>query len=124
MRSMIEPALEKSTPKDRDGLSVDAYFVRQIGEMRRSIAEEGKYFAQLGLDDAFAAWGVGDILEKRPGFTDQRGWGFSIDDMERLGLAHTRYLGDGANEANSRFQKYLVLLSADECVSLLRRSSA
>ena len=82
MRSMIEPALEKSTPKDRDGLSVDAYFVRQIGEMRRSIAEEGKY------------------------------------------LAHTSYLGDGANEANSRFQKYLVLLSADECVSLLRRSSA
>jgi len=32
MRSMIEPALEKSTPKDRDGLSVDAYFARQTSQ--------------------------------------------------------------------------------------------
>jgi hypothetical protein len=120
MRPMMEPWLEKSTLEDRDGLSVDAYFARQIGGMRQSIAEEGKYFAQLGLDDAFAACGVGDVLEKRPGFRDQWGWGFTLADMERLGLAHTSYLGDGAYEANSRFRKYLVPLTAEECVSLLR----
>jgi hypothetical protein len=40
--------------------------------------------------------------------------------MEKLGLAHTSYLGDGAYEANGRFQKFLVLLTAEECVSLLR----
>jgi len=117
---MMEPWLEKSTLEDRDGLSADAYFARQIGGMRQSIAEEGKYFAQLGLDDAFAACGVGDVLEKRPGFQDQWGWGFTLADMERMGLVHTSYLGDGAYEANSRFRKYLVPLTAEECVSLLR----
>ena len=120
MRPMMEPSLAKSTLEEREGLSVDAFFARQIGGMRQSIAEEGKYFAQLGLDDAFAACGVGDVLEKRPGFKDQWGWGFSIADMERMGLAHTSYLGDGAYEANSRFQKFLVRLTAEECVSLLR----
>jgi hypothetical protein len=120
VRPMMEPWLAKSTLEERDGLSVDAFFARQIDEMRQSIAAEGKYFAQLGLDDAFAACGVGDVLEKRPDFTDQWGWGFSIADMERLGLAHTRYLGDGGYEANRRFQKYLVPLTAEECVSLLR----
>jgi hypothetical protein len=120
MRPQFEPSLVKSTPEERDGLSVDAFFASQIDGMRQSIAEEGKYFAQLGLDDAFAACGVGDVLEKRPGFRDQWGWGFSIADMERLGLAHTSYLGDGAYEANRRFQTYLNPLTAEECVSLLR----
>ena len=120
MRPMMEPSLEKSTRKERDGLSVDAYFAHQIDGMRQSIAEEGEYFAQLRLDDTFAACGVGDVLERRPGFKDQRGWGFSIADMERLGLAHTSYLGDGAYEANRRFRTYLVPLTAEECVSLLR----
>jgi hypothetical protein len=120
VRPMMQPWLEKSTLADREGLDADAYFTRQIGAMRQSIGEEGKYFAKLGLDDAFAACGVGDVLEKRPGFKDQWGWGFSIADMEKLGLAHTSYLGDGAYEANSRFQKFLVPLTAEECRSLLR----
>jgi hypothetical protein len=119
MRPKLEPSLAKSTLEERDGLGVDAYFARQIGGMRRSIADEGKYFAQLGLDDAFAACGVGEVLEKRPDFRDQWGWGFTLADMERLGLAHTSYLGDGAYESNSRFRKYLVQLTADECLSLL-----
>jgi hypothetical protein len=120
MRPQFEPSLAKSTLEERDGLSIDAFFARQIDGMRQSIADEGKYFAQLGLDDAFAACGVGDVLEKRPGFEDQWGWGFSIADMERLGLAHTSYLGEGAYEANRRFQRFLVRLTAEECVSLLR----
>jgi hypothetical protein len=107
------------TLEERDGLGVDAYFARQIGGMRQSIADEGKYFAQLGLDDAFAACGVGEVLEKRPDFRDQWGWGFTLADMERLGLAHTSYLGNGAYESNSGFRKYLVQLTADECLSLL-----
>lgn len=121
MRPMFQPLLEKSTLKEREGLTRDAYFAKQIGGMRESVAAEGRYYAQLGLADTFAACGVGDVLEKRPGFKDQRGWGFSIADMERLGLAHTSYLGDGAYEASWRFKTYLVALTADECVSLLRQ---
>jgi hypothetical protein len=120
IRPMMEPWLANSTPEERDGLDVDAFLARQVDGMRQSIAAEGRYYAQLGLDDAFAACGTGDVLEKRPGFKDQLGWGFSIADMARLGLASTRYLGDGAYESNARFQKYLVLLTADECKALLR----
>jgi hypothetical protein len=120
MRPQFEPSLAKSTLEERDGLSADAFFARQIGGMRQSIAEEGKYFTQIGLDDAFAACGVGDVLEQRPDFMDQWGWGFTLADMEKLGLAHTSYLGDGPYEANRRFQSFLVLLTAEECRSLLR----
>jgi hypothetical protein len=88
--------------------------------VRQSIVAEGKDFARLGSEDAFAACGVGDVLDQRPGFKNQLGWGFSIDDKERLGLARTRYLGDGGYQANSRFQKYLALLTAEKGVSLLR----
>lgn len=120
MRPMLQPLLEKSTLQEREGLSRDAYYARQIGAMRESVAAEGQYYAQLGLADTFAACGVGDVLEKRPGFKDQRGWGFSIADMERLGLTHTSYLGDGPYEASWRFKTYLVALTADECASMLR----
>ncbi len=123
MRPMFQSWLDKSTPAEREGLSRDAYFAKQIGAMRESVAAEGRYYAQLGLADTFAACGVGDDLEKRPGFKDQRGWGFSIADMERLGLAHTSYLGDGPYEASWRFKTYLVALTADECASLLRVES-
>jgi hypothetical protein len=59
-------------------------------------------------------------LEQRPDFRDQWGWGFTLADMEKLGLAHTSYLGDGPYEANRRFQSFLVRLTAEECGSLLR----
>ena len=47
-------------------------------------------------NDAFAVCAVGDVLEKRPGYAGQIGWGFSLADMARLGLANTVYLGEGA----------------------------
>jgi hypothetical protein len=64
---------------------------------------------------------VGDILEKRPGYAKQIGWGFSLADMARLGMTNTVYLGDGAYEKDSfRFQQYLWLISADECLALMK----
>lgn len=120
MRPMLEPWLANSTLEERDGLDVDAFVARQVDGMRQSIAAEGRYYALLGLDDAFATCGTGDVLEKRADFRDQIGWGFSIADMERFGLARISYLGEGAYEANTRFRKYLLRLSAEECVALLR----
>jgi hypothetical protein len=71
--------------------------------------------------DASAVCAVGDVLEKRPGYAGQMGWGFSLADMARLGLTHTVYLGEGRYERDSsRFRQNLVLLGADECLALLK----
>jgi hypothetical protein len=96
-----------------------------VQEFLRTVAvtgrDEADFYSQLGLDDAFAVCGVGDVLEKRPGFAGQLGWGFSLQDMARLGLVNTVYLGDGRYEQDSaRFRQYLVPITADECLALLK----
>jgi hypothetical protein len=103
------------TPEQR------ATFMREFLELiKTSQPDEAKFYAQLGLNDAFAVCAVGDVLEKRPGGAGRIGWGFSIADMARFGMTNTVYLGDGAYEqASSRFRQYLWLISADECLALL-----
>jgi hypothetical protein len=96
-----------------------------VQEALRSIAvtrkDEAEFYASLGLDDAFAVCGVGDVLEKRPGYAGQIGWGFSLADMARLGLTNTVYLGEGRYEQDSsRFRQYLVPITADDCLALLK----
>jgi hypothetical protein len=74
-----------------------------------------------GINDAFAVCAVVDVLEKRPNGAGRRGWGFSTNGMVSLGLNPTVYLGDGAYETHYRgFRKYLALLGADECRSMLK----
>ena len=47
--------------------------------------------------------------------------GFSLADMSRLGLANTVYLGEGRYERDSsRFRQYLVPITADDCLALLK----
>ena len=93
-------------------------FLRSLAVTRKG---EADFYTSLGLDDAFAVRAVGDVLERRPGYAGQKGWGFSLADMARLGLAHTVYLGEGRYERDSsRFQQNLVLLGADECLALLK----
>jgi hypothetical protein len=96
-----------------------------VDELGRSLSltrlAEADFYASLGLSDAFAVCAVGDVLEQRPGFAGQRGWGFSLADMARLGLKNTVYLGIGRYEQDSsRFRQYLVPLGADDCLSLLK----
>ena len=96
-----------------------------VQEALRSIAatrkDEAEFYASLGLNDAFAVCAVGDVLEKRPGYAGQIGWGFSLADMVRLGLINTVYLGDGRYEQDSsRFRQYLVLITTDDCLALLK----
>jgi hypothetical protein len=41
--------------------------------------------------------------------------------MARLGMSNTVYLGDGSYEKDSsRFRQYLWLISADECLALMK----
>jgi hypothetical protein len=107
---------EGLTPEQRDAFMQDFFDTVAVTQK-----DEAEFYAQLGLDDAFAVCAVGDDAEARFGMTGYKGWGFSIADMARLGLANIVYLGSGTYEKDSsRFRKYLVQISADECLGLLK----
>lgn len=113
--------LRRFAPADAPKAAVDAF----VKELSDSIAitqkDEAEFYASLGLSDAFAVCAVGDEVEKRFGFTGKKGWGFSINDMLRLGMNNITYLGDGAYEKNSaRVKEYLVTITADDCLALLK----
>ena len=112
--------LSQYVPKDASPEQRTAFF-RDFEETTKvTMKDEADFYAKLGLNDAFAVCAVGDVLEKRPGYAGQIGWGFSLADMARLGLTNTVYLGDGAYEDDARFRKYLVRISADECLAMLK----
>ena len=113
--------LRHFAPADAPKAAVDAF----VKELSDSIAitqkDEAEFYASLKLSDAFAVCAVGDEVEKRFGFTGKKGWGFSIEDMVRLGLKNTVYLGDGDYEKSSaRVKQYLVTITADDCLALLK----
>jgi hypothetical protein len=112
--------LTQYVPKDASPEQRTAFF-RDFAETTKvTMKDEADFYAKLGLNDAFAVCAVGDVLEKRPGYAGQIGWGFSLADMARLGLTNTVYLGEGAYEDSARFRKYLVRISADECLAMLK----
>ncbi len=117
----LAEVLRRFVPPESSPAQADAF----VHEFTESLAvtqkDEAAFYAQLGLDDAFAVCAVGDELEQRFGFTGRKGWGFSVDDMARLGLVNTVYLGSGRYEEDSvRFRQYLVRIGADECIELLK----
>jgi hypothetical protein len=117
----LEDQLAQYIPKDASP-EQRATFFRDFTETTKvTLKDEADFYAKLGLNDAFAVCAVGDVLEKRPGYAGQIGWGFSLADMARLGMTNTVYLGDGTYEKDSsRFRYYLWLISADECLALLK----
>ncbi len=116
IRSMLPAEILNGPPENIQGHIDEA-----LASLRTSMQEEADFFARLGLRDAFATCAVGDDASSAyPALKDRKGWGFSIPDMERLGLLNTVYLGDGTYEKDSTFfRKYLGLLSADACLQLL-----
>jgi hypothetical protein len=112
--------LGKYAPEELAPTQRAAFVQEFLQSLATTRPDEADFYARLGLSDAFAVCAVGDVLERRPGYAGQIGWGFSLADMARLGLANTVYLGEGRYEANSaRFRQYLVPLGADECPALL-----
>lgn len=112
--------LAQYVPKDASPEQRTAFF-RDFEETTKvTMKDEADFYAKLDLNDAFAVCAVGEVLEKRPGYAGQIGWGFSLADMARLGLTNTVYLGDGAYEDSSLFRRYLVRISADECLAMLK----
>jgi hypothetical protein len=117
----LEDLLAQYVPKDASPEQRAAFFKDFAETTRVTQKDEADFYAKLGLNDAFAVCAVGDILEKRPGYAGQIGWGFSLADMARFGMTHTVYLGDGTYEkVSARFRQYLVSISADECLAMLK----
>jgi hypothetical protein len=117
----LEDQLAQYVPKDASPEQRAAFFKDFAETTKVTLRDEADFYARLGLNDAFAVCAVGDILEKRPGYAGQIGWGFSIPDMARFGMTNTVYLGDGTYERDSsRFRQFLWLISADECLALLK----
>jgi hypothetical protein len=117
----LEDQLAQYVPKDASPEQRDTFF-RDFAETTKvTLKDEADFYAKLGLNDAFAVCAVGDLLEKSPGFAGQIGWGFSLADMAGFGMTNTVYLGDGTYEKDSsRFRQYLWLISADECLALMK----
>ena len=116
------PQLRRLVPEGQTPAQQRAFLEEVIRSIAVTQKDEADFYAQLGLNDAFAVCAVGDDLEERFGFAGRKGWGFSIADMARLGLTHTVYLGDGSYEKDSsRFRKYLAQIRADDCLALVNR---
>lgn len=113
--------LRRFVPKELSA-EQQAVFYREISDsLKVTQVDETQFYAQLGLNDAFAVCAVGDELEKRFGFKERKGWGFSTEDMALLGMTNTVYLGSGKYETDStRFRKYLAQISAADCLALLK----
>lgn len=104
--------------KDADGKPVDleAFLDEAVPTLEGLIVQEAAFYGRLGLrSDAFAVCGVGQRFESRL-TGDQLGWGFSIADMVRLGLPPVRYEGPGPYEKSPAFQRWLIVLTPEECV--------
>ena len=99
-----------------------AYVDQLVESATASHRDEAAFYAKLGLNDAFSVCAVGSVaFAKYPGLETKRGWGFSIKDMNRLGLTNISYLGKGRYEQDSKyFKKYLELLGAHDCWSWLK----
>jgi len=112
MRTLVPPGAPAA--------DVDKFVTEFLASVAVTGKDEATFYAELGLDDAFAVCGVGDEVEERFGFTGKKGWGFSIEEMVGFGMRNTVYLGSGRYEREStRFRRYLAQISAADCRALM-----
>lgn len=94
---------------------LDAYLDKAVPTLEALIAEEAALYRRIGLaNDTFAVCGVGSRFDSRI-TGEQRGWGFSIADMARLGLPPVKYEGHGRYEESPAFRRWLILLTPEDC---------
>lgn len=97
------------------GTDIETWLDEAVPTLEALIVEEAALYERIGLpNDTFAICGVGDRFDDRLS-GDQRGWGFSIADMARLGLPPVRYEGPGPYEDSPAFRHWLIRLTPEEC---------
>lgn len=109
MRAMVKGGVA-------DPAAMEAWLDEAVPTLEKRIVEEAALYARIGLaNDTFAICGVGSRFDDRL-TGDQRGWGFSIADMARLGLPPVRYDGLGAYEESPAFRRWLIQLTLEDCL--------
>jgi hypothetical protein len=98
------------------GIDIEAWLDEAVPTLEALIVEEAALYDRIGLaNDIFAVCGVGPRFDDQL-TGEQRGWGFSIADMVRLGLPPVRYEGAGPYEENPAFRHWLIKLTAEDCL--------
>jgi hypothetical protein len=98
------------------GVDIEAWLDEAVPTLEALIVEEAALYDRIGLaNDIFAVCGVGPRFEDRL-TGEQRGWGFSIEDMARLGLPPVRYEGEGPYEESPAFRHWLIQLTPEDCL--------
>ena len=97
-------------------IDIETWLDEAVPALEALMVEEKALYDRIGLaNDTFAVCGVGPRFNDRLS-GDQRGWGFSIADMVRLGLPPVRYEGPGVYEDSTGFKHWLIRLTPEECL--------
>lgn len=122
LREVFRKALPAEFIAANPAKKVEATLDEMLAWNVQSNRDEADFYAELGIKDAFATCAVGNTPPSIVDLRDKQGWSFSLQDMERLGMPHTVYLGDGDYEKSSTLLKqWTGLLSARNCLALAQR---
>ncbi len=69
--------------------------------------DEDRFFEKLGLKNIFTNYGLLPEHLKTYQGSEKKGWTFSIEDMERLGILNLRYLGTGKYETEPNVRRHM-----------------
>lgn len=115
LRAMVAPQAKDAVGPDGKPADIEAFLDEAVPTTEALIAEEAALYQRIGLaNDTFAVCGVGKRFEGRL-TGDQLGWGFSLEDMARLGLPPVRYEGAGRYEDSAAFKRWLIVLTPEDC---------
>jgi hypothetical protein len=115
LRAMVAPQASDAVGPDGRPVDIEAFLDEAVTAAEARMTEEAALYARIGLpNDTFAVCGVGSRFDNRLS-GDQRGWGFSLDDMARLGLPPVRYEGAGRYEDSPAFRRWLIVLTPEDC---------
>jgi hypothetical protein len=115
LRASVKGQANAAKGPDGKPADLDAFLDEAVPKLEALIAEEAALYKRIGLaNDSFAVCGVGARFDDRL-TGDQRGWGFSIADMARLGLPPVKFEGQGRYEDSPAFKRWLILLTPEDC---------
>ena len=115
LRSLVSGQLVDGKDAEGKPADLEAFLDEAVPTLEHMILQEAAFYERIGPgNDTFAVCGVGERFDNR--FTgEQLGWGFSIADMAHLGLPPVRYEGPGPYELSPAFQRWLILLTPEDC---------
>ncbi len=84
---------------------------RSMDQRKKSLDDEDRFFNKLGLENTFTIYGLLPERQKNYKNSGKRGWTFSLEDMERFGIANVQYLGSKAYETEPNILKNLIVFT-------------